>query len=279
MNRRTVLAALASGSGAGAAGCLTDGDDPDDPGENSTDDPPTEGVSGETCGPASESLADRLTDEPGDGESCPSDPEVSLAVENAREEKAAVAVTVNTPGGEDDPALDERYDLDPGEHVVESSGVPTTGDVTVTVSSDDGTEDEWTASWDERSCKRHGIVIDRDGIEVGYVDPLSGPVDTQHDCYAGDGAPIRVANRGQARTVSIIVDDRCSGDRTEAELDIDADDVETVNDALVNGGIFEVTVDPEDGTSDTYDFDEECWGLSVEITDDGAVEIRRTEID
>lgn len=84
----------------------------------------------------------------------------------------------------------ERYDLAPGERVVERSALPTDGTRVATVTIDGETA---SGSWDGLSCYRHGIAVGPDETEFGLVAPLSGPGDTQHDCYEGDDASIRMA--------------------------------------------------------------------------------------
>lgn len=281
MHRRRLLAAVATGSGAvvAGAGCLADRFDPARTGTDDGRSPGTNAAStsaADECGVGDEPLAALLTDDPGDGDACPSDPSPSFAVENDRDEQVRVIVTFGDGG-----SFERTYDLEPGDRAVEGRGVPTKDGLraTVVVESEDGDPDESTATWDHRSCKRHAVVVSEDGLETGYVDPIAGPIDTQHDCYAGDVVPIRVYNDGATRAVTVRVDDRCAGERVEERLSLEPDDVERVDDAIENGGVFDVTLELADGTAETYRFHEECWGLSASIDADGAVTIGRLAID
>lgn len=316
MNRRNLLAALA-GTGALLAGCLgdepapetgneddrSDGDGTENESNGSaeaTDDLPDE-PSGGTCGPADEALERLLTDDPGDDSACFEGATPSLVVKNARAER--IVAHVELDGFE---TADASVELEPGARTVPGGIVPAADglEATVTVETDDGaagddgaadddgtegdggTDDDGavhdealTGTWEERSCRRHAIVIGDDGIETGYVAPLSGPEDTQHDCYAGDGAGLRIYNEYAEVTATVLIDDLCTGERRTEELTLGQGDAESIGDALESGGVYDVTVVLEDGTSETYEFHEECWGLSVGIDEDGGLSIHRMAID
>jgi hypothetical protein len=136
-----------------------------------------------------------------------------------------------------------------------------------------------SGSWEGRSCYRHGIAIGPDEVEFSLVEPLSGPGDTQHDCYAGDDASIRIYNGGTERTVSLRVVDQCTGTTTTETFEMAPDDVESVGDAIENGGVYDATVSAEGGGEDTYEFENDCWGVSASIDTDGEVTVRRMAID
>lgn len=270
MNRRALLSSVA---GVGFAGCLGRSD----PSPKPSDDGSSEGepsVPSGSCGVAAKPLSSLLVSE-GGTEACFDGAEPSLAVENERGGPIEAAVEISHEGA-GAPFLAERYDLAPDERVVERSALPADGDRTATVTIGDETE---SGSWGGLSCYRHGIVIGPDGIEFGFVAPLSGPGDTQHDCYAGDDASIGIYNGDEAWTVTLRVVDRCEGSTVEETFEMEPNDAESVNGVIVNGGIYDVTVSVEGGGEETYAFEEECWGLSASVDGDGEVDIRRIAID
>ncbi|WP_259532850.1 hypothetical protein [Halalkaliarchaeum sp. AArc-CO] len=83
----------------------------------------------------------------------------------------------------EDGELAETYMLEPGERVVKASGFEARSEVSGRVTIDG--EERHRLLWPERSCYRHGIALGSEAIETGWVEPLEGPGDTQHDCYAG----------------------------------------------------------------------------------------------
>lgn len=271
MNRRALLSSIVAG--VGFAGCLGRSD----PSPKPADDGPLEvepSVPSGSCGIAAEPLSTQLVPE-GGSEACFDGAEPSLAVENEREEPIEAAVEISLEGTEA-PLFAERYDLAPGERVVEHSALPADGDRMMTVTVGDETE---SGSWEGLSCYRHGIAIGLDGIEFGLIPPMSGPGDTQHDCYAGDDASIRIYNGDGTWTVTLRVVDRCEGSTVEETFEMGPNDVESVSDLIVNGGISDVTASVEGGGEESYAFEEECGGLSTSVGGDGGVDIRRMAID
>ena len=303
MNRRGLLGTLV-GTGACAllAGCLGDepagtgrdendtdssGDDESrgddaETGEDTNDDDSNEipaEPSGGTCGPADEDLEAILTDDPGGDPMCPESMYPTLVIENVRDERIVALVTLD--GVE---TVEEEVELEPGERALPGRIVPTTDGLEVTVEgdADDGEPDSegvMTGSWKFRSCRRHAILVGDDDVETGYVSPLSGPGDVDHDCYAGDRAGLRIYNEYVERTVTVLIDDRCAGTRHTEEVTLGVGDVESISDGLVSGGVYDVTVVLEDGTSETYEFHEECWGVGVGIDEDGEIAIHQMAID
>ena len=305
MNRRGLLGTLA-GTGAGAllAGCLGDepngtgrdenGADSSEDDDSRSDDAETDDgasdddsneipaePSGGTCGPADEDLEALLTDDPGGGPMCPEGMYPTLVIENTRDER--IVALVELDGVE---TVEAEVELEPGERAVPGRIVPTTDglEVTVTVEGDVGdgepeSEGIMTGSWKSRSCRRHAILVGDDDIETGYVSPLSGPGDVEHDCYAGDRAGLRIYNEYVERTVTVLIDDRCAGTRRTEEVPLGVGDVESISDGLVSGGVYDVTVLLEDGTSETYEFHEECWGVSAGIDEQGEIGIHQMAID
>lgn len=272
MFRRTVLSSVVAGIGATAtAGCLGRNDSAPTPSDGS--ELPENEPSG-SCGLAAEPLSSRFVND-GGTDACFDGAEPSLAVANERDEPVEAAVEISAHGS-DEPVLSGRYNLDPGERTVERRALPAHGERTARVTIDGGTE---SGSWGEASCYRHGIAIGPDEVGFGLVAPMSGPGDTQHDCYAGDGAAIRIYNGGAARTVRLQVVDHCAGTTATEPFEMEPDGVESVRDAIVNGGVYDVTVSAEDGGEGTYEFANDCGGLSASIDSDGGVEIWGMAID
>lgn len=270
MKRRALLATAALGGGAILGGCLDEAGESDD---GNGSEPPT-GSSGETpagdCGPAADPLSELLGDDSGDLDACFEGATPDLVVENGRGDALAATVAV-------DDVFEESYDLEPGERAIERGPFEAAAGLEVTVTLEDGIE--LTESWDERSCYRHGVAITDDGLEVGWVEPLQGPGDTQHDCYPGSDAPLEVGNVGEPRTVTVTIEDRCAGTSTTETLELEADDGDRLDGLLESGGVYDVTVDVEGGEAETYEFHEGCWGVSALVDEDGGVRIGQLGID
>lgn len=270
MRRRAVLSSMVTGFGC-TAGCLGENESSPNP-SNGNELPETE-PSG-ACGLATKSLSSQLVSE-GGTDACFEGAEPSLAVENVRDEPIDTTIEI-TVHGSDEPVFSEQYDLDPGERVVERSALPAEGDREATVTIGDETAN---GSWERISCYRYGIAIGPDEVEFGLVPPISGPGDTQHDCYAGDSAAIMIYNGETAWTVRLQVVDHCAETTATETLEMVPDDVESVRNVIVNGGIYDVTVSAEDGGEETYEFESDCWGLSASIDSEGGVAIEQIAID
>ena len=271
INRRQILATTGFALSTSVAGCITDtrrttGDSPITPA------PGTPPSSSGDCGPAERSVSELLTAETGDSSYCPEAAEPSLAVENERDEHHTVTVELSTEEG-----FTESYTLDPDERAVESTAFRTEAEISGTVRIDD--DERYSVTWPDRSCFRHGIALTPDGIEIGWIEPLSGPGDTQHDCYAADTAQLRLISAGKARTVTVTVADRCANSESTKTVELAADEVETSNDTLTNGGMYTLTVDVHDGGSETYDFHETCWGVSALVDEAGEIRMENISID
>lgn len=272
MNRRTLLAAVPAAA-TPVVGCLDDGSGG---GEAGSDDAVTPSSDDDAepddgCGPAAQSLSDLLTRETGDPADCPDSASTSFALENERDESLEVSVDVE---GED--ALAGTYALEPGERVVEGSALEPAAEVAGTVTVDG---EETAVSWPDRSCYRHGIALTPDGVENGWVEPLQGPGDTQHDCYAGDDALLRVGSVGESRTVAVTVVDRCAGTEVTETFEVDADGSEQARGLLTNGGAYDLEIDVEEGESATHEFADDCWGAVIGVEADGEVRVHGVEID
>ena len=280
MNRRWLLSLLCGGIAA-LSGCIGDEPPPSSPAptntssETPTSDATPEPPSGGTCGPASERLAARLTDEPGADE-CPEDLYPSLIVANDREESITAQLTFD--GVEQ---VDEEVDLAAGEQAIRDGMVPSADglSVTVTILTEAGSDEQFSETWPSSSCKRHAVRIGDDSITVGYVDPLSLPADAQHDCYAGDPVDVSVYNRNEHREMTVLVDDRCAGKRVETELSVASGAFEQIPDALENGGVYDITVVLADGTVETYGYEEDCWDIEITIETADEIHVRPVGID
>lgn len=287
MNRRALLGAIAVG-GSLVAGCLdgnrsSTGDDgtssSDDDGSPSNDgsaveSPAVPSATGD-CGVGTEPLSSRLVEDGGETAHCHEELTPSLELANERKASVSATLTVESDG---ESVFEAQYDLESGKHVLEQ-GTATAGELESLRLSIAGESTNLTGDWPTLSCCRHAVVLTADGMDVGYVKPLAGPADTQHDCYAGDSAAVRIHNGDAPRTVTVSIVDHCAETITEEELELDGGEVTSIDESLTSGGNYAVVVDVEDGGGDRYDFDEECWGLTASIDDEGTVEIERIGID
>lgn len=276
--RRETLATMGAVTGAlgGCVDILADesvddsraGDDAEPADDESAT--PGESMTAGDCGTAAQSLSTLLTDEIGDPDWCFDGAKPSFVVENERKESVAVRLEIEP---ED---FERSYTLDPGERVVERTAFEARADITGTVTVDD---QEWTVEWAERSCYRHGVALLPDDVEVGRVEPLQGPGDTQHDCYPGADIPLQVSTIGNERTVTVAVDDLCTGETTTETVTVAADERERLENEFVDGSVYEVTVDIEDGGSETEEFRDVCWGMGADVTRDGEIRLDQLAID
>lgn len=268
MKRRSVLGSSVSGAASALlAGCLGGGlgdlassDDAVSPSSG------TRSALDDGCGQADHPLAELLTDDAGDTSQCTDRTRPSFAIENARDETLSVAVSLR--GGDD---LSETYTLEPGERVVEVSAFAVESDLTGTVTVDGH---ETTVEWPAQSCLRHAVALTADGVVAGWVDPLAGPGDAQHDCYAGDDAIVSVSTGERPATVTVTATDRCGDTETTETADLLPEDVERFRTLVRNGGVYDVAVDVEEGGSETYAFEDDCWGVAVHVDEGGDPEVR-----
>lgn len=282
MRRRDLLAASGLAF-SGVGGCLarsggtsstTRSPTPNSPDEPTTGEPTTRPTPSGACGPAAVPLSGTFTDDRGDERACFEGASAGLVVENEREELISVAVEVE---GEDGTVLEVSDDLQPGDRLLERGVLPAQEEHTAHVSLDGDVVA--SGRWPTPSCYRHGIAVVPGSVEFGFVPPLEGPGDTQHDCYAGDDASLRVYNGEESQSVEIRVLDHCAESVREEALDLEPGAVGRVEDALVAGGNYDVTIDVADGESATYEFREDCWGVTASIDEDGAVTIRQIYVD
>ena len=287
MERRELLCGVAAG-GAVFAGCLDaarggsedDSTAPTDDGtgdESSTNGSGTETTGASTGGDcaAAVPLTDQLTDELSDDQYavCSDDREPSLVVANEREEAATVVVEA----GEDADGVEVGpLELAPGERSVDSR-VVSAGAFDELTAIVDGESTTWALEQAGPICYRRGVVVTDDDVQIGNVEPLAGPGDAQHDCYAGDPAQITIYNGERSTVVELSITDRCGGRNREFELELEPEDVVRKREALTNGGIADVEVAVDDATA-SYRFDEECWGLEIGVVD-GEPEIQPMAID
>ena len=287
MERRELLCGVAAG-GAVLAGCLDAArGGSDDDSTAPTDDGPGDGTSengsgAETTGASASGdcaaavpLSEQLTDEVPDDQHvvCSDDREPSLVVANEREE----ATTVVVEAGEGAKRVEiGPLELAPGERSVHSR-VVAAGAFDELAATVDGESTTWDPEESGPLCYRRGAVVTDDGVEFGYIEPLAGPGDAQHDCYAGDPAQIAIYNEDRTAVVELSVSDHCGDDDAEFEIELEPDEVVRKREALTNGGIADVAVALDDATA-SHRFDEECWGLEIGIVD-GEPEIQPMAID
>lgn len=283
MNRRRLLAATGVALASPLSGCLnrssggTGGrnDGPVTPVGRTPSTPDEDG-----CGSAGPPLSARLTDNTGDPDFCFDGARPSLAVENERAERLTVTLQLDAEdedGEVDGDGFAETYVLDPGARAVEPAGFEARPGIGGTVHVED--DGAWTVEWPERSCYRYGVALGPNGVEIGWVEPLKGRGDTQHDCYPGTEVPLEIQASGAERTVDVTIHDRCTGATFEDRVQIAADRRERIEDELVSGGVYDVALDVEDGGSGTYEFHDGCWGVVAGIGEDGEVELRQRAID
>lgn len=282
MNRRKLLAFIGAGSSVGIAGCLGDAETPDSQDGN---EPTREAVSttqtesneevtlpqptGE-CGPAAMPQSARFVDEGGDSSYCYEGAEASLAIENERDETLPVGVKIVTA---QETVFEVSYTLSPNERIIERSVLTAHETHTASVTVDG--EDAVTGEWGDVSCFRHGISLTPEAVEFGLIPPLSGPGDTQHDCYAGDSAQIAVSTDDVPQTVTVSIVDHCKETVDEETVTLAPNRFERIHDLLLNGGIYDVVVAVDGGHAAIYNFQEECWGVSAQIDEEGKVTVHQ----
>lgn len=290
-SRRQVLGALGASSLV-VAGCLEGGDSESSTGDDGHTPGDEEAPAGDAddaggvdealipeptgdCGQATTALSTLLGRDPGESSFCNEDLSPSFAIENERSERVDVTVEVRT--GEDILATLD-YRLEAGERVVERyverAADPDRG---VTVAEFDAVAvtvdgEEYTGTWDEPSCYRRAVAVVPGGVEVGYVEPMTGPADTMHDCYAGDSKQLRFSVEGASREVHVVLVDHCAEEVIEASYTLDPG-ITADQDALVGGERYDLVVDVEDGSHTIYEYDEQCPGLYVTISPDGDPEV------
>ena len=282
MERRRLLAMAALGVGS-LTGCIADGTAPQSTESTNDTETPTatptrDGVVIPTptgrCGTAAVPQSAQFVDDGGDSPACFEGAEPSLAIENEREDEITVTVEIES-GAET--VLDTTYTLPSDDRVVEQRTLTAQEDQTATVTVE-GEEPE-TGSWTGTSCYRHGISLTSDGVSFGLVPPLSGPGDTQHDCYAGDPATISLRSEAVAQTVTVHVVDHCGETVVDETITVAADGVERLDDGIENGGLYDVIFAVDDGGVETFEFDDQCWGISAAVDENGNVTAHQTQID
>lgn len=265
MRRRQLLAAGAAATS--LAGCLDGIGGPSAGGSSGKPNLPTPAG---RCGSAEDPLSDHLVDDGGGSPYCYEGAKASLAIENERGAEVGVRVEITSNR---EAVFERSYTLAPDERVVERRVLPAHDPHAASVTIDG--EETATGEWNDTSCFRHGVAITAEGIEFGLVQPLSGPGDTQHDCYAGDEAAITIYNSEEPTTTSLYVVDHCSETVHERTLSLGPDVAEGFSDLIVNGGIYDVIVAVDDENAAEYRFYNECWGVTAGIAPDGSVSIRQ----
>lgn len=272
MKRRQLIATAGLTLSASLGGCLSNptealGGQPHDerivtPSTGSSE------STGANCGPADQPLSALLTDE--SGECAGEGGAPSLVVQNERDEQVEVTIDLSGGGG-----FSGTYLLDRSERVVQPGAFETADGITGTVSVGDT---EWSVRWPGRSCYRYGVALTSEGPRIGWVKPIGGINDTRHACYPGDAYSLQVRSKGQARTVTVTVTDVCADTTNTYTLEIGADKVKGVEDALVSGGMYDVIVDVEGGGSKTYEYHNQCWSLDATVQADGSISVQGTPV-
>lgn len=284
MERRRLLAMAALGVGS-LTGCIADGtapqstepsNDTETPTATPTDDDVVIPTPTGRCGTAAVPQSAQFVDDGGGSPACFEGAEPSLAIENEREDEITVDLELAPESG-DETMFEARYTLASGERVVEQRTLVAQKDYTARVTLGDG--ETATGSWTGTSCYRHGISLTPDGVSFGLVPPLSGPGDTQHDCFAGDAATISLRSEAVAQTVTVHVVDHCEEAVVDETITVAADGVERLDDVIENGGLYDVIFAVDDGGVETFEFDNQCWGISAAVDENGNVTAHQTLID
>ena len=285
MRRRTIIAAgafLTPLSGCLNRGDVLHGDDTSSDDDSSLDDHPDTTVSldsietpslGENCGPSEFPLSALLTDQrrrpDADDERCNHSGAItSLAIENERDQP--IDVTVGIESADRSYQFDEGYALESDQRIVEEYEISAHDEYAVTIDIEGG--ETVTGTWEGKSCFRRGIAILPDGAAIGYVEPFFGPGDASYDYYAGDDAMLIVSNGNSPQTVHVQIDDLCRDETIEKVMEIDPDGIASLDDILTVGGVYEVTVEVEDGESATELFDGLKRALWITISDYGRIQ-------
>lgn len=65
----------------------------------------------------------------------------------------------------------------------------------------------------------------------------------------------------------------------ERTLSLGPGAVESINDLIVNGGMYDLVVAVDGGQAAAYKFYNECWGVETGVNEDGSVWIHHIPID
>lgn len=275
MKRRALLAGTSSALSVSAVGCFdnsrtNDGPQTNDGAQNNTETPSVTELSSEysgACESIGQPLSERLGDPPRTS-SCHDGATPSFTIENEREADVTVTVSIQS--------LTETYTLESGERIVEWHAFEASDDLKGTVEVN-GKEKQ--IGWPDRSCYRHGVAITATDIETGYIEPMRGPGDVQHDCYAGDNALLTVVSRGVERSITVTIGNVCSGEEVIEEFDLPADGIERTNELLTSGGIYLLTAAVDDGESKSYTFHDNCLGVEISVDEGGELRFIEHNID
>lgn len=263
MRRRALLATTGITLATPLGGCLAtspdvgSSDDVITPAAASASAPP------DNCGPASQPLSEILVAEVGEQEYCYDSAEPSFTAMNER----TAPVTLSVALGEDG-HFAERYDLESGERIIERRAFDAAADITGTVTVDG---EEWSVRWPDRACYHHAVAVTPDELQIGWLEPIKGPADTQHDCYPGDSASVRVASSGGSHEVTVTIEHLCTETTDTETFELSGEDRESFRGVLMSGGKYDVTVSVADGEEDTYEFHEGCWGVTATIDEAGHI--------
>ena len=271
-SRRQLLAAATGTAAYSLAGCaelLAGGTNEATPNPVTPIDRDEAEVPPADCGPADQPLSERLTNVSGNEDACFKGATPSLVIENERDESVDLDVDL----GEQ---FADEYTIAAGDRRYESNAFEATADIEGRVTIDG---DDWELVWADRSCYRYGIAITSEGPVIGWVKPITGPGDTQHDCYPGASIPLTIGSEAGAWTVSATIRDTCSDSTDDRTVTLEDDEHERIDDLLTSGGAYEVTIDVADGETEKISFDAVCWGVTASIRSDGTVRLDQQAID
>lgn len=263
MKRRELLATTGLGLATPLGGCLAtspdvgNSDDAITPSTASASAPP------DNCGLADQPLSELLVAEVGQQEYCYDSAEPSFTAMNERTDPITLSVALGDRGH-----FKESYELESGERVIERRAFDAAPDITGTVTV---AGEEWSVRWPDRACYHHAVAVTPEGIQIGWLEPLEGPADTQHDCYPGESASVQVYSSGGSHAATVTIENRCTETTQTETFELSGEDRESLRGVLVSGGMYNVTVSVADGETATHAFYEGCWGVTATIDEAGHI--------
>ena len=263
MKRRALLATTGTALAAPLGGCLAPGPDSGSSDDVLTPSAASASAPPDGCGPADRPLSALLVDDPGRQPACYDGAEPAFTAMNERTEPVTLSVALG-----DDGHFAERYELASGERVVHGRAFDAAPDITGTVTV---AGEEWAVRWPERACYHHAVAVTPEGIQIGWLEPIDGPADTQHDCYPGDSASVQVWSSGGSHEVTVTIEDQCAETTDTETFGLSGEESEWLSGVLVSGGTYTVTVSVADGEEDAYAFRDGCGGVAAAIDEAGQI--------
>lgn len=281
MKRRDVLALVASSSVV-FSGCVFKGSDseggsPQDPTESgnttgtnqgqdaqlspeeSPDIPETTGQ----CGPAAQPLSELLISDKGpDCDVQQRTPKIRFGNERTSDVVADVRIE------QDGTAVwEDSIDVAAGEYIEKNPDLPADQLDSVRVILTN--ETDFVGSWDEDSCRLHGVAITEEGVETGLIKPVNGSIDGSWACYPGQTNEFRVVNStDETQQVTASVVNHCDESMIESSIEMPSGNHETVTESIITGGRYSIVVDVENGPGATTEFGDHCGRFRASIQTD-----------